>query len=126
MIRAINETHVSGSFKYSHITLPLNLCHDLINFLPQLLLPRYDLRDLGVELLNINDLAGVLLLDVGGDGEVIILPGNFVMGDEGGKVRLARAAQIRRQDRLDVVLGEFVAVGDLDALFGCVQKQRMR
>ena len=89
------------------------------------MLPRYDLRDLGVELLDINDLAGVLLLDVGGDGEVIVLPGNFVVGDEGGKVGLVRAFQIRRQDRLDVFFGELVAVGDLDALFGRVQKQRM-
>lgn len=89
------------------------------------MLPRHDLRDLGVELLNVNDLAGVLLLDVGGDGEVIVLPGNFVVGDEGGKVRLVGAVKIRRQDRLDVVLRELVAVGDLDALLGRVQKQRM-
>ena len=85
----------------------------------------YDLRDLGVELLNVNDLAGVLLFDVGGDGEGIVLFGNFVVGDEGCKVRLVGTVQIRRQDRLDVVLGELVAVGDLDALLGRVQKQRM-
>ena len=125
MIRAINETHVSGSFKYSHITLPLNLRHDLIDLLPQLLFPRYDLRDLGIELLNVNDLAGVLLFDVGGDGEVIVLLGNFVVGDKSGKVGLVGAVKIGRQDRLDVGLGELVAVGDLDALLGRVQKQRM-
>lgn len=89
------------------------------------MLPCHDLLDLLVELLDINDLAGVLLFDVGGDGEVIILLGNFVVGDEGGKVRLVGAVQIRGQDRLDVVLGELIAVGDLDALLGCVQKQRM-
>ena len=76
-------------------------------------------------MLNINDLAGVLLLDVGGDGEVIILLGNFVVGDEGGEVRLVGAVKIGRQDRLDVGLGELVAVCDLDALLGRVQKQRM-
>lgn len=89
------------------------------------MLPRYDLRDLGIELLNVNDLAGVLLLNVGGDGEVIVLPGNFVVGDEGGEVGLVGAVKIGRQDRLDVVLGELVAVGNLDALLGRVQKQRM-
>ena len=75
--------------------------------------------------MNVNDLAGVLLLDVGGDGEVIILLGNFVVGDEGGEVRLVGAVKIGRQDRLDVGLGELVAVCDLDALLGRVQKQRM-
>ena len=89
------------------------------------MLPCHDLRDLGVELLDINDLAGVLLLDVGGDGEVIVLLGNFVVGDEGGEVRLVGAVQIRGQNRLDVILRELVAVGDLDALPGRVQKQRM-
>ena len=75
--------------------------------------------------MDINDLAGVLLLNVSGDGEVIVLLGNFVVGDEGGEVRLVGAVKIGRQDRLDVVLGKLIAVGDLDALFGCVQKQRM-
>lgn len=89
------------------------------------MLPCHDLRDLGVELLDINDLAGVLLLDVGGDGEGIVLSGNFVVGDEGGEVRLVGALKIGRQDRLDVVLGKLVAVCDLDALLGRVQKQRM-
>ena len=40
-------------------------------------------------------------------------------------MRLVGTVQIRRQDRLDVVRGEFVAVRDFDALLGCVQKQRM-
>lgn len=40
-------------------------------------------------------------------------------------MRLVGAVKIGRQDRLDVVLGELVAVGDLDALLGRVQKQRM-
>ena len=40
-------------------------------------------------------------------------------------MRLVGAVEIGRQDRLDVVLGKLVAVCDLDALLGRIEKQRM-
>ena len=94
-----------------------------MNFFPQHLLPCYDLLNLCVEFHDVNDLSGILLLYIGGDREVIVLLCDLVVGDELGHVVFVGALLVGGQDVVNVLLGEFIAVGDLYALFGSVDKE---
>ena len=46
-----------------------------------------DARDLGIQLRDVDDFAGVFLLDVGGDGDVVVVRGDvlvrYELGDMG-------------------------------------------
>ena len=101
----------------------LNLPHDFPDFLPQLLLPGHDLVVLGVEGGDVDDLPGVLLGHIGGHGQVVVLLPDLPVGHQAGEVVPVLPGVIQLQDVGDVVLGELVAVGDLDALLGGVDKQ---
>lgn len=103
--------------------LPLNLCHNLLNFLPQHLLPCHDLFDFGVEFDDVDDLPGVLLFYIGGDGQVVVLLGDFVVGHQAGEVGLVLPLGEGVQDGLDVFFGELVAVGDFHALLAGIDEQ---
>ena len=53
--------------------LRLQICHDDVDGLAQLLLARYDARDALVQLVDVDLLTGVLLLHPRGDAEVVLV-----------------------------------------------------
>jgi hypothetical protein len=54
--------------------------------LTELLLPRYDARDLGVELSDVDGLAGILGFDIRADSDVVVVCLDVLMAYELGEV----------------------------------------
>ena len=71
--------------RYSYI--PFQISHDGINGSTKFRLPRHDAGDLGVECFDVYGLAGVFLLDIGGDGDVVAVLGNVAVLYQLGKVK---------------------------------------
>lgn len=107
---------------YSNI-LTLYLLDNPINLLPQHLFPRHDLRNLRVELHNVDLFPGVLLLYIGGNGQVIALLRDFVVWHQPGEMRHIRPLGKGGYDGVDILRGQLVAVRHLDALLGGVDEQ---
>lgn len=72
---------------------------------------------------DVDDLPGILLFHIGGHGQVIVLLPDVPVGHQLGKILPVGPLGIGVQNGLDVLLGEFVAVGDLDALPAGVDEQ---
>ena len=100
-----------------------NLRNDLVDLLPQHLLPGHDLLDLGVQRGDVDDLPGVLLLHIGGDGQVVLLLPNLLIGGQVGEVGDLGAAGEGVHDAVDVLRRQPIVVSHLDALAGGVDKQ---
>ena len=103
--------------------LHLNLCNDLCYLIPQHLLPGHDLFDLGVELDDVDDLPGVLRLHIGTDREVIFVLGDLLVGDAAGEMVHICPGDKLVHDAADVLLGQLVVIGNLDALRRSVNKK---
>ena len=138
MLEAVGEVFSEG--KYQRCTLPhrgkasesvppicscvhLNLHNDFINLGSQNFLRGHDLGDLGVERHNVDLLPGVLGLHIGGDREVILLPGNLLVTGQMGEVGLLGAAGESVHNTVDVLGCQLIVVGHLDTLFGGVDEQ---
>ena len=67
-------------------------------------------RDLGVQLPDVDDLAGVFGPDVGGDRDVVAVLGDRVVLDKPREVVGVSARRERVEDLLPVCLGELVLV----------------
>lgn len=106
-------------------SLGLNLRNNLINLVTQHLFPRHDALDFCVQLGNVDDLAGVLLLHIGGYRQVIILFRNLVVIHKTAEIVLILAVNERCHNFCNVVLGQFVIVRDLDKFFRGINKQRL-
>ena len=103
--------------------LPLNLPNNFLDLRPEDILALYDLGDLGVEFLDVNDLPGVLGLHIGGDGQVVLLLPDLLISRQVGEVGLLGPAGEGVYDALDVLRRQLIVIGDLDALLGGVDKQ---
>ena len=118
MLEAVGEVFSEG--KYQRCTLPhrgkasesvppicscvhLNLHNDFINLGSQNFLRGPDLGALGVERHNVDLLPGVLGLHIGGDREVILLPGNLLVTGQMGEVGLLGAAGESVYNTVDVL-----------------------
>ena len=106
--------------------LSLDLGDDAVDLRAQDCLARDDLTELCVELCDVDDLARVLRLDVGADGEVVVLGGDVRARDDVDGMGDIRTLCIKPQDVLDVLRCEFVAVRDLDTFLRCVDKDGLR
>ena len=88
-------------------------CHDGINIGAQ----PVDLfnrgLDLGIELGNINHLAGVFGLHIGADGEVVVIFGNLAVVHVFGDVFDLFLALEDGHDLFDVLVGQHIVVGFL-------------
>lgn len=100
-----------------------NLRNDLVDLLPQNLLPGHDLLDLGIQRGDVDDLPGILLLHIGGDGQVVLLPPDLLIGGQVGEVGDLGAAGEGVHDALDVLRGQPIVVGHLDTLARGVNEQ---
>lgn len=87
------------------------------------MLPGHDLFDLYVQLNDVDDLPGVLLLHIGGYGQVIILLADLAVGHQAGEVLPVLPLGEGVQNGLDVLLCQLVAVGHLDALLAGIDEQ---
>ena len=83
-----------------------------------------DPRDLGVKLADVDDLAGVLGLDVGRDRDVVAVLGDRAVLDQRREVVDVLAGRERVEDLLLVVVGELVLVALAGELRRGVDEQR--
>ena len=81
------------------------LLYDLIDGFSQFVFTLHDMLEFGFELDDVDLLAGVLLLDVGRDGEVVVLGGDVLVGHERGEVLHRLAVREGLEDVGDVGLG---------------------
>lgn len=107
------------------VSFGLNLRNNLINLVPQNLFPRHNALDFCVQLGNVDDLAGILLLHIGGYRQVIILRGNLVIGHKAAEIVLILAVNERGHDFCNVVLSQLVVVRNLNKFFRGINKQRL-
>jgi len=101
----------------------LKFCDNFVNLCSEDVLPRDDFGELGVELIDIHLFAGVFLLDVGGNRQIIVSGGDVGVGDEAADVVLVSPAGKCGEDVADVGGCELVGVRDLHALFRGVDEQ---
>lgn len=100
----------------------LNLRNNLINLITQNLFPRHNALDFCVQLGNVDDLAGVLLLHIGGYRQVIILFRNLVLVHKTAEIVLILAVNERGHDFCNVVLSQLVVVCNLNKFFRGINK----
>ncbi len=90
--------------------IPVEVGDDRIDLFPQLGLVRDDPCDLGVQLLDVDRLAGILLLDIGGDGKVVAVFSDLAVIDEAAEVVDFAPRDERFEDLLLVRIVELVPV----------------
>ena len=102
---------------------PFNLPNDLINLLPQSLLPGNDLGNLGVQHRDVDLFPGVLSLHMGGNRKIVLLPGDLLQAGQVGEMGFLPPGDKGIHDASDVVRRKFIIVRHLDALFGGVDEE---
>ena len=103
----------------------LNLPHNQFYRIPRFFFPGHDLGDLGVELHDVDLLPGVFSLYIGGNGEIVFLPGDLLISGQMGEVDLLGTVDKGVHNAVDVLRRQLIVVGHLDALFGGVNKQSL-
>ena len=94
----------------------LNFLDYSVDLRPEGRVARDNFVDLGVELFDVDLFAGVLRLDVGGNGEIIIVLSNLFIRRQMRKVLFFGMSGEDGNDLIDVRLRQFVVVRDLDTL----------
>lgn len=103
----------------------LDVGNQVVNLMTEFVLAGNNLLDLGIENININDLACVLLLNVAVDGEVVTIVGDVGIADECGTVRRVGAGDVPLHDMPDILRHEFVLVALVLELLGGINEQRL-
>ena len=101
----------------------LKFSNNLVYLCPQPVLLLYNLFQLCIQLDNIHLLPLVLLLNIGGDRQVVISLCNSLIRDQLGDIILVLPLCKDVQDVLYVFLCEFVGVGDFISLLGGIYEQ---
>ncbi len=83
----------------------------------------HDSCDLRVELLDVDDLAGVLLLHIRGDRNVVVVGADLIVRHQLGDVFVVVARNKPVQDELLVLRHQLVLVADAPELLGAVDEQ---